>query len=316
MPSAQSAATDVAYSVDDLIGEAARWGYRTTMEEPDTDGSCVLASGRLSSFDFSSGIRTCFARLDAHRNHQRGGVLGRSLSIRLVTSDPDEYRLSRKACHAIPKGGCIVLDVAGELFLSSRQSACQTVAGLFMDACPERILDDELAERVNTRLCGTQVAPLMIPPHLLAFADAVSRAPSLDPIIRLRIESCALELLACALEPGHPCPIPRLVGIDRQAIGRVRDYILAKPSQDHSLDALARLAGMSASTLKRKFPLFMGQSVFEFIRDARLDQARSAIEDGDTSIKQAAWMAGYVHTSNFSTAYRRKFGHSPSRSRS
>ncbi|WP_156085533.1 helix-turn-helix transcriptional regulator, partial [Billgrantia saliphila] len=83
------------------------------------------------------------------------------------------------------------------------------------------------------------------------------------------------------------------------------------PAQPHSLTALAEQAAMSPATLRRKFQAAFGCSVFDYLRDRRLDVAREALLQG-SSVEQAAHLAGYHHASNLATAFRRRFGYSPS----
>jgi AraC-like DNA-binding protein len=58
-----------------------------------------------------------------------------------------------------------------------------------------------------------------------------------------------------------------------------------------------------------------GTTVFHYIRTQRLEQARLALESGDVSIAQAAYVAGYTSAANFSTAFKRRFGFTPKQSR-
>lgn len=305
-----------AYTAEDLVSVAERWGYRSRLHGgTENSDEKPVSTGCLSTFAFRSGIRVCFSQLVAHYSHERGALFERSLGMRLVTSDQgDEYRLAHGHRFPIAKGGCVVIDAPDDLYLSSDQQAGRCVAGLFLDACPERIGDAELAERITKRLCGTRIAPVEVDTRFCAFAARMCHQQTADPIARLRIESCALELLACALEDvGDRTRISKVLAADMAGVRRVCEYIVAAPEHEHSLSELAAIAGMSISTLKRKFQTTTGQSVFGFVRDTRLERARLALESGERTVKQAAWLAGYAHTNNFSAAYRRKYGRSPGR---
>ena len=48
----------------------------------------------------------------------------------------------------------------------------------------------------------------------------------------------------------------------------------------------------------------------DYLRDCRLEHARGYLLEG-YSVQQAAWMSGYQHATNFSTAFRRRYGFSP-----
>ena len=125
-------------------------------------------------------------------------------------------------------------------------------------------------------------------------------------------ESLALGLIAEALTAcaGETrCASMRARDLD--AVWEVRRIMERDPLGDHTLTSLARAVAVSPSSLKAKFPMVFGTTVVAFLRDLRLDIARSALQHGRWSIAEAAYAVGYNHPSNFSTAFKRKFGHSP-----
>jgi AraC-like DNA-binding protein len=82
------------------------------------------------------------------------------------------------------------------------------------------------------------------------------------------------------------------------------------PEQEYTLGQLATLAAMSQSSLRSKFRQRYGCTLFDYLRDCRLELARRFLLEGH-SVQQAAWMSGYQHATNFSTAFRRRYGISP-----
>ena len=77
------------------------------------------------------------------------------------------------------------------------------------------------------------------------------------------------------------------------------------------LNQVARASAMSASVLQRRFKEHTGVTVFEYVRNRRLERVRDALSKDGISISEAAFMAGYNHTSNFITAFKRRFGVTP-----
>lgn len=67
---------------------------------------------------------------------------------------------------------------------------------------------------------------------------------------------------------------------------------------------------MSPSTLREKFRLAYGQSVFDYLRECRLALAHSQLREG-LSVQQVAAQVGYRHATNFSTAFRQRYGIAP-----
>lgn len=82
-----------------------------------------------------------------------------------------------------------------------------------------------------------------------------------------------------------------------------------------SLVVIATELGMSISTLQRKFKSETNLTVAEYIRYRRLEIARGAMIHKGLSIKEAAYLAGYRHTPNFNSAFKKYFSITPAQLR-
>lgn len=91
----------------------------------------------------------------------------------------------------------------------------------------------------------------------------------------------------------------------------IHEQLVASDGKLPSLDVLAQQYGRSAKLLNEEFTREYGQSIFTFMVDFRLSQAHAALEQTDVSIKQLAARLGYTHVSNFTIAFKRKFGYPP-----
>ena len=96
---------------------------------------------------------------------------------------------------------------------------------------------------------------------------------------------------------------------------RVRDFIVANLDRELTIAMIAREAGASASTVQRQFKEHFGITIFDFIRQERLEAARAALASEGIPISHAAHLAGYNNISSFTTAFRRAYGVTPSRVR-
>ena len=85
--------------------------------------------------------------------------------------------------------------------------------------------------------------------------------------------------------------------------------------QKSRLDAFINALPISPATLQRLVRKAHNCSLAEFIRNKYLDDARQALMFSDRSISDIAFSAGYTHLSNFTAAFRRRFGHPPSQLR-
>ncbi|PLV54487.1 helix-turn-helix transcriptional regulator [Erwinia sp. B116] len=153
----------------------------------------------------------------------------------------------------------------------------------------------------NTAAIPQESPPAFASAAAEARADAVATAGITRPVAAASPQSgMAVASLTPPLPPG-----------ERARLEQVRQLIAASPEQPHTLAELARAAAMSPSSLRSKFRQAYGDSVFNYLRDCRLAQARRYLQQGH-SVQQAAWMSGYQHASNFATAFRRRYGVAPS----
>ncbi|MEQ4619156.1 MAG: AraC family transcriptional regulator [Corticimicrobacter sp.] len=91
---------------------------------------------------------------------------------------------------------------------------------------------------------------------------------------------------------------------------QVRDRLLAQLMETPSLPTLAREAGLSVSRLTAGFRMQYGCSVYDFVREQRLQQAYRLLVSRGMSVSEVAWRCGYTD-SHFSKAFRQRFGISP-----
>lgn len=81
---------------------------------------------------------------------------------------------------------------------------------------------------------------------------------------------------------------------------------------DFNVEALADAVGLSRIQLHRRMKELTGQSVGEFIRNLRLQQAAKLLAKGDISVSQVTYAVGFSTPAHFSTAFKKCFGVSPS----
>ncbi|MCG8355318.1 MAG: AraC family transcriptional regulator [Kiloniellales bacterium] len=310
-------------SLRDLGHIARRWGYGYQVssvgdaEGPDDDDP-PITEGMLSAVELPCGVRLCANDLVASCDNERTAIVPRSLTVILeLDGGTTRYRLGSTECSLGPGRAAVVTAAdRGELTGCYRQG--DRSRSLVLQASPLDIPDEALLDAVHRGVAVTAIRPLAVSAHLRSLAAELFTSCHAGPVMRLLAESCALELLARSLTDGSPPSAASDTDVNARdivRIQRVRDKLVADLAEDHRLCDLARLAGMSASSLKAKFPRVVGQPVFEFLRDQRLDRARSGLEAEGWTVKQAAYFVGYAHPGNFTRAFRRKFGRAPRQAR-
>ena len=78
------------------------------------------------------------------------------------------------------------------------------------------------------------------------------------------------------------------------------------------VEKMAEEIGMSRASLHRKLKLISNISPSDFIRSVRLKRAATLLRKKADSITQVGFMVGFDDQSNFSKAFKKQFGVSPS----
>ncbi len=78
-----------------------------------------------------------------------------------------------------------------------------------------------------------------------------------------------------------------------------------------NLTELSKKYGVSPGKLNQAFIKKYGQSIYSFLSNQRLDQARQALRETDIPMKTLAHKIGYSHVNHFITAFKKKFGVTP-----
>jgi len=133
----------------------------------------------------------------------------------------------------------------------------------------------------------------------------------------LFLQSKCIELLtlqAQMYEDAARAPqTPSLIvkpGHDTESIHFAKDYLLEHAAQPPSLTELARVAGINEFKLKQGFKALYNNTVFGYLADYKLTQARDLLMRNVT-IKDVADRLGYSSVQHFNSAFRKKFGIPP-----
>ena len=116
--------------------------------------------------------------------------------------------------------------------------------------------------------------------------------------------------LLCSPEREYLMTIARGDPEDQQVI-RVMLHIQQAFREKLGTDDLARLAGMSVETFRRRFKSVAATSPLSFQKSLRLLEGRRLIVLGGVGVEQAAYEVGYQSASHFSRDYSRHFGRAP-----
>lgn len=141
-------------------------------------------------------------------------------------------------------------------------------------------------------------------PGALPIARLARELEQADAAAPLAIAAAALDLLASLLR----APIPRA---PLRWIDRVIEALEADLSRTPSLAELGVLVDVHPAHLARAFRQARGETVGDYLRRRRIEQADRALAASNCTLGEIALAAGFYDQSHFTRAFRRHFGQTP-----
>ena len=138
---------------------------------------------------------------------------------------------------------------------------------------------------------------------------------------RYYIEGRALELLALSLqacidaEANIDNPQRGMSQREVERMHKTRQLLEEQYVNPPTIGELARHIGLNEAKLMHDFKQLFGQTIFDFTQNLRMDEAKRLLETTERSITEVAFDVGYEYSSNFTTAFKRRFGITPSAAR-
>ena len=130
---------------------------------------------------------------------------------------------------------------------------------------------------------------------------------------QLRMESQAQAAISLCLDEviGESRNNRRGSGEDNRLIRDVKRAIDRSPAEAPLIPDLARMYGMSVSKLTRMFRQQYGIPLHAYIIECRLSESARLLAQGDMTVGEVAEKVGYAKGSQFSAAFKKRFGISP-----
>jgi AraC family transcriptional regulator len=99
--------------------------------------------------------------------------------------------------------------------------------------------------------------------------------------------------------------------LDKQVLGRLRDYVVAHMDDRIETGALAKIAGRSQFHFTRVFARSVGMTPYRYVVHLRLQRALELMRDGRHGLAEIAAATGFADQSHLSRWVRRVHGVSP-----
>lgn len=157
------------------------------------------------------------------------------------------------------------------------------------------------------------------PPTAMAFdllvAELAMPALGSQALCEALMKQVLVRLLRAHLLAENPAfPLTAALGDPRLA--RAALAIAERPAERHTIESLARIAGMSRTVFAERFSATYGHAPISFLMQVRLRLAARFLVHTDLPVKVIAGSIGYQSRSQFSRAFRDAYGVDPSAYRS
>ncbi|MEM9675607.1 MAG: AraC family transcriptional regulator [Bacteroidota bacterium] len=192
---------------------------------------------------------------------------------------------------------------------------------LFARYLPEHLVFDTFREALTQQRTDTltdQNRPIST--RMRTIIHEIIHCERTGLLKKMLIEARVIELLLLQVEQiiaDHNTPLKtssnRLKKADIDRMYAVRDIIEANLNNPYSLGALAKQVGTNEFTLKKGFKTLFGTTVFGYLHEKQMLQARSMLlDEKDKTITEVSEQCGYQYASHFTAAFKRRFGVVPS----
>ena len=133
---------------------------------------------------------------------------------------------------------------------------------------------------------------------------------------RMFVEAKLIELLMLQLEQVSEQfggTFYTLKKADVERMYEVKEIILKNIASPYTLNDLAQQVGTNEFTLKKGFKEVFGTTVFGFWHQLKMQEAKMLLLDSSLTVTEISDRMGYKNLQNFSLAFKKHFGMSPSK---
>ena len=131
------------------------------------------------------------------------------------------------------------------------------------------------------------------------------------------LQGKAMEIISAAIEneieiEKQNCSENLFKKSEIQKIKLVKNIIIDNLSEPLSIDELSKRVGLNTFKLKTGFKCVYGKTIFQFLKDVRLEKARELLlKNKEINIIDIVNEVGYSNAGHFAKAFREKYGLNP-----
>ena len=105
----------------------------------------------------------------------------------------------------------------------------------------------------------------------------------------------------------------KLTDYDIECLEKAKAIIEKDSRLHHTIGEIAQLVGMGATRLKAGFKQYYDNGMYAYLLERRMELPKQLLADRNKTIKAIAMAVGFRYTSNFTAAFKKRFGETPGR---
>lgn len=278
----------------------------------------------IERLEVGPGLRVFLTEAQAHRDitvEARDDRIDRWIGSQVtVTGRADIDFLDGTRTHAAAGNAVLFRPSGRRAAYSLRAGTRFRSAGFGLDIGRiARLFDNEAPEMLqgllDAEVTSSRIVTMPSNRTMRGLADSLFDTSLNGALRTLMLEGAVIQLLAVQAAAASDASSVRrcraLSPREHDAVREARERLLADMRQPPSIGELATAVCLTERRLNAGFRALFGATVFETLRNERLDHARIALEAGELPIKQVAFRVGYNHVTNFINAFTAHFGTPP-----
>ena len=144
-------------------------------------------------------------------------------------------------------------------------------------------------------------------------AEYLSQSPGSELIVNKLTEVVLIELIRINFGRGQRNPLIEALSDSR--ISRALTLLHEHPSNNWTLEQLANQIGMSRAAFAKRFKTLVGQPMFGYLTDLRMQKASELLRESTLPIYEVAEVVGYESERAFTLTFKKHRGTTPKRYR-
>ena len=134
-----------------------------------------------------------------------------------------------------------------------------------------------------------------------------------EPHMIVQLEELAMTGLLLAQPSNYSAQLGmEPAAASSRAVRRAVEFMHAHYAEPLTVGAVAHAAGVGSRALQAAFRRDLGTTPMAYLRDLRLDRAHAELASRETTVTDVVLRCGFGHAGRFASAYRTRFGVSPS----